>query len=156
MKRFFAALGKAALCGLFLWVAACNPFVSDGYTWFKASWPASSTYVWLQIGYCGGADYSEGIDSAACTKAVNNLCTQYDEKGNKLFLTGLRGCASPGVNGVVRSRYTEAQAKALITNGRSHFEHEVGPLRADGSIDDSKGYGHLAGYDHKELHMRGI
>jgi hypothetical protein len=154
VNHFFAALGKAALCGLFLWVAACDAFKSDGYTWSKIGPPAEA-YVWKQVDYCA----MEGTESAPCVKALNNLCPQADEKGRTVFVPLLWGCAQYSFTGglcVVWSRYSVPDAKALVTNGRSHFEHEVGPLLANGRIDGSKGYGHGAGYVHKESHMRGV
>lgn len=134
---------------LVLALAGCG----DGYTWQKAGPPAEA-YSWQWIGPC-----QPNRDSADCIRAVNNLCTQVDENGKELFLPTMRGCAWYSFTGglcTVYSKYSESEAKNLMTNGKSHFQHEVGDL-ANGKPDGSKPYGHCAGNTHPgQLHARGL
>lgn len=132
--RILLAIVTAAAAAVF--ISGCEKlWGSDGYTWYRAGPPASS-YTWRQ-------QESQEVLDARCGYPPG---------------TGMWGCAYydfAGGDCLVLSRWIEVDAKKQVMNGRDHFDHEVGPVRPDGSLDPSADHGHCAGFKHREQHVRG-
>lgn len=128
-------IARRALLSLLVlaaFIPACEHFSGDGYTWYRRGAPARS-FAWVQL---SSADLL-----AKCGDPNFAACAHYDWMGGDC---------------IIYSRYSETQALDVKTNGRSLFEHEVGPLDSMGRPDPRKRVGHCAGFDHRERYVRGI
>lgn len=126
-----------------VFISGCEKFFGDGYSWYKRGNSATG-YSWLHIGAC-----VDDVKISECSARVKDIC-----KDN-----GFVACADYAFDGShcrIWSRYSERVAKTMKINGRTLFEHEVGKLRDDGSLDSEGGVGHCAGYDHYEHYARSV
>jgi hypothetical protein len=146
LRRFLLALFVIA-AGINV---GCEKLTGDGYTWKKVG-NAAASYTWNWV--CRDADHDR------CDVALHGLCANRDQLARGEFVRGLWGCAwydHGGGTCTVWSRFSLDRAKSVKLNGRSHFDHEVGKLLEDGSIDGQAGFGHCAGLIHDGAHPRGV